>query len=256
MKIKLLTIIFAFVVAGCTAQCPDFTATDCDANIHNLYSELSQGKVIVVCWVMPCGGCIIPAVTTHNVVQSYQASHPNTVYMYLCEDYGDHPCSVIENWAITNGISQSTRFSDANLDMLNYGSAGMPKIVVFGNAAMPTVYYNVNITVDSVALQNAIDAALAVTGTDETASAVSSFSAFPNPANTAWEINFHLKNSADVTVDLFNLEGRQLGNIFSGKLSAGENKMNLDLSKYSAGMYLVKITEGIKSKYINISISH
>jgi len=259
MKKLLLTLLFAAVTAiGMAQTATDFTADDCGGTSHNLFTELNAGKVIVLVWVMPCNACTGASLTTYNVVESYQSSNPNTVYMYLCDDYGNTACSSVNSWGTTTGIpesSSSLRFSDAAISMSDYGSAGMPKIVVLGGTDH-TVFYNVVNTVNIVNLQNAINSALNTTGINEQSSTVSALSIFPNPAANSSEIKFTLAKSSDVSIELFNLEGQMLKNVFSGKLAAGENKVQLDLAGYSSGMYLVKLSDGDKSKFINVVVSH
>ena len=173
MKNYLLTLILAGVTSVSVAQTAvNFTCNDCAATSHDLYTELNAGKVIVLCWVMPCGACTGPALTTYNVVQSYQANNPNTVFMYLCDDYGNTTCASLNSWANNIGVTNTIRFSNSAIDMMDYGSTGMPKIVVVGGSNH-TVYYNSNNTVDATNLQNAINSALLATGINEPGSSIS-----------------------------------------------------------------------------------
>jgi hypothetical protein len=232
----------------------NFSCNDCAGNSHDFFSELDAGKVIVLCWVMPCGSCTGPALTTNNVVQSYQSSYPNTVYMYLIDDYANTSCASLNSWKNSVGITNATTFSNASINMLDYGSGGMPKIVVVGGGSH-TVFYNVNNTVNATNLQNAINSALIVAGIEEPNAAASSFNAYPNPAHSVAEIRFQLANTSIVTLELFNLEGQKLETIFSGKLTQGENKVKLNVASYAAGMYLVRLTENEKSRFINVTVS-
>ena len=254
MKKNLLTLILVAVVSVSMAQtATDFTANDCNGTSHNLFTELNAGKVIVLCWVMPCGACTGPALTSYNVVQSYQSGNPNKVYLYLVDDYANTICTGLNSWATGIGVAQQTwslRFSNAAIDMTDYGSTGMPKIVVIG--PNHTVFYNVNNTVNSTNLQNAINAALSTTGIIENNNAASFLNVLPNPAGSTAEIKFSLIKAADVTLELFNLEGKMVQQIFSGKLNAGENKIPVNLEKLSGGMYLVKFSDGDKNQFINL----
>lgn len=256
MKKQVLTILFAvFTAIGMAQTATDFTANDCSGTSHNLFTELNAGKVIVLCWVMPCGACTGGALTSYNVVQSYASSNPNTVYMYLCDDYANTACASLNSWANSNGLTNALRFSNASINMTNYGSTGMPKVVVLGGANH-TVFYNANNTINATNLQNAINSALNATGVDDLNSTVSSFNVLPNPVNNTAEIKFNLVRSSEVDIELFNLEGQVLKNIYSGKLSAGENKIQLDVSGFASGMYLVKLSDGDKNKFINLMVSH
>lgn len=259
MKKHLLTVLFAvFTTLGMAQTATNFNVNDCSGTSHDLFTELNAGKVIVLCWVMPCGACTGPALTSYNVVQSYQSGNPNKVYFYLVDDYANTTCTSLNSWGTSNSIPQSSsslRFSNAAINMTDYGSTGMPKIVVVGGVNH-TVFYNVNNTVNSTNLQNAINAAIATTGINEQNSSASLLNVAPNPAVNSAEIKFNLAKSSDVILELFNLEGQMMKNIFSGKLSAGENKMQLDVAGYASGMYLVKLSVEDKSQFINVVVSH
>ena len=71
---KILFIIAALFISifGSAQVAPNFTATDCNGTSIDLYSQLDAGKVIVICWVMPCSSCIPASKTSYNVVQSFQ----------------------------------------------------------------------------------------------------------------------------------------------------------------------------------------
>ena len=256
MKKQLLTIIMSLATLALSAQTAvNFNCNDCSSNPHDLFSELDAGKVIVLCWVMPCGSCTGPSITTHNVVNSYQASYPNTVYMYLCDDYANTSCTSLNSWKTSNGLTNAVTFSNSTINMMDYGSTGMPKIVVLGGPNH-TVFYNVNNTVNATNLQNAINTALTATGINQPGNISTVMNILPNPAANEAEIKFHLEKSSDVMAELYNLEGKKMQYIFSGKLSAGENKVKINLSNYADGMYLVKFTEDNKIRFVNITVSH
>ena len=258
-KRQLFTILMFLTYFGAWAQtATDFTANDCSGNSYNLFTELNSGKVIVLCWVMPCSSCAGPALTSNNVVQSYQSTNPNTVFLYMCDDYANSSCNTINSWANSIGVPQSAtslRFSNAAINMNHYGSTGMPKIVVVGGANH-TVFYNTNNTVNVTSLQNAINAALSVTGIVELNSVVTAFTASPNPSGTTSEIKFNLADKSKVNIELFNLEGQLIKHVYAGILSAGENKIQLDVDSFSSGMYLLKLSTENQSEYINLVVSH
>ena len=82
------TLILIFATVFCTAQtATDFTADDCNGTSHNLYSELDDGNVVVLCWVMPCGPWFLGAEYAQNAVQSFNISHPGKVKYYIVDDY-------------------------------------------------------------------------------------------------------------------------------------------------------------------------
>lgn len=255
MNKHVLTIFFSTLLAVSVAQtATDFTAEDCNGTTHNLFSQLDAGKVIVICWVMPCGACVGPAFTTSNVVQSYSATHPNTVIMYLVDDYGNTACSSINSWANTNNLTRTTRFSNSDISMADYGTDGMPKTVVLAGSNH-AVLYNSNFTVDPTELQNAINTALTTTGIHDISGIVSAFNLFPNPASKSAEVQFTLLKNALVHVDVYNLEGQLINNAFKGNLVAGKNNISIDVSTYVSGTYLLKLSVDDKSKLLNLVVS-
>lgn len=254
MKKQLLTLIlFAITSLGMAQTATDFTANDCNGNSHNLFTELNSGKVIVLCWVMPCASCTGPTLTTYNVVQSFQASNPNKVFMYTCDDFANTNCTSLNSWANGIGVMQqswSLRFSNAAINMTHYGSPGMPKIVVLGpNHA---VFYNSNNTVNATNLQNAINNALATTGLNESNLPASSLSVLPNPAQNEAKIKLNLLNKADVILECYNLEGKKVQEIFSGNLTKGEHTIPVNLEQFTDGMYLIKFSDGTQTQFINL----
>ena len=230
MKKQLLTLILLAITSlGMAQTATDFTANDCNGNSHNLFTELNSGKVIVLCWVMPCASCTGPTLTTYNVVQSYQASNPNKVVMQ-------------QSWSL--------RFSNTAINMSHYGSPGMPKIVVIG--PNHTVFYNSNNTVNATNLQNAINNALATTGLSENNLPASSLSVLPNPTQDVTKIKLNLLNNADVILECYNLEGKKVQEIFSGNLNKGEHTISVNLEPFTNGMYLIKFSDGKQSQFINL----
>lgn len=171
--------------------------------------------------------------------------------MYLCDDYANTSCKLINNWANQNGLTNTTRFSNNAINMLDYESIGMPKIVVIGGSDH-TVFYNTNNTVDANDLQAAINKALALSSTIEIKPNATALKVSPNPTNNAATLSFTLTSPSQVVIDLYNVEGRKVGNIHQGLLQAGKNEIRMQLDNYSPGMYLVSISDGIKKQFLNL----
>ncbi len=69
----------------------------------------------------------------------------------------------------------------------------------------------------------------------------SGISVYPNPMNDFGTIAFNLAALTDVTISIFNLEGRLVKTIKSGKLNSGEQKIQISTDEFSKGTYLVSI---------------
>lgn len=63
---------------------------------------------------------------------------------------------------------------------------------------------------------------------------------FPNPNNGNFEVSFDLKKATDVTVSIFNTQGKEVyAETFAA--NAGNNNKNVSLKNLSSGIYIVKM---------------
>lgn len=245
-KILLLSIFITISIFSFSQIAPNFTVNDCNGTSVDLYTQLNSGKVVILCWVMPCSSCIPASKTTYNVAQSYQTSNPNKVLFYLCDDYGDTPCASIDSWANANSITASSislRFSNAAINMTNYGTAGMPKIIVVGGASH-TIYYSANGTVDPTALQTGINNALAAAnGVNEIQNMAITTSVFPNPVRNLLNISLQLEKQSNVTIEIYNNSGAKILSK-TEKCVQGNNMLEMNTKDFVKGIYYVKISNG------------
>lgn len=252
---KTLLIVFAGLIStfSLAQTATDFTATDCNSTSHNLFTELNAGKVVVICWVMPCSACIGPASTAGTTV--FNMSNPNVVF-YVVDDAGNSTCSTLNTWVTNNSITTNAVFSNAGnpINMTDYGTAGMPKTVVLGGANHQ-VFYNQNGTISQTALQAAINSAL-TTGIQEVKNDLSTLKLFPSPVVNAATISYSLGSSTDVKVEIVNALGQNVQSVFEGKQTAGDFNFNLDCAKLNNGVYFVKLTGGKESKTVSFTVAH
>ncbi|MGM0587860.1 MAG: M1 family aminopeptidase [Bacteroidota bacterium] len=67
---------------------------------------------------------------------------------------------------------------------------------------------------------------------------------FPNPFNARTTIPFQLPTEQYVTIDVFNLYGRHVATLFSGRKSAGEHIVRWNAQQYASGIYYVRLSDG------------
>jgi hypothetical protein len=67
--------------------------------------------------------------------------------------------------------------------------------------------------------------------------------AYPNPFNSTSVIPFSLTQSDNISLKLFNVAGREIGQIASGNFKAGAHKVTLDASKFglTTGVYYLQL---------------
>ncbi len=234
-----LVALFSYAANGQTAT--NFTCNDCTGVSHTLFDELDAGNVIVLCWVMPCGSCIGPTLTTYNVVQSFAATHPGRVKMYIADDYANTSCTSLTSWCNSNGFANTTKFSNALIKMSDYGTAGMPKIVVLGNTTHH-VYYNSNNTVNATNLSNAILTALQDFGVGlSVQNSIGMIAAHPNPADQKLTVSFSLAKNSKVKIEVTDQTNIKVLETPEEQLLVGEQKVVVNTSTLKNGIYIAQI---------------
>lgn len=256
LRTTVLAATLAFTGAANAQTAVNFIGTDCAGNSHDLFAELDAGKVIVVSWVMPCSSCLGPSLTAYNIVQSYASSNPGQVLMYVVDDYANTSCTSLASWVNNNNMPNTTKFVDAAFSMTDYGTAGMPKIIVLGGGTAHTVFFNQNNTAagDATGIQNAIDAALA-TGINDGATIFSAVNVFPNPAGEDASVSISLANAADVQVDIIDQLGRDVMTVFSGPMLAGDNKTTFSVATLPDGVYFLRIGTAEHSRVVKLFVT-
>ena len=255
MKKLLLTLLSSFAILMTSAQtAPDFTATDCNGTSHNLYTELAQGKVIVIVWVMPCGACTGPALTAYNIVQSYASS--NVLY-YLIDDAGNTSCTSLSSWASGASVGTNrTTFSTASIVESNYGGVGMPHVAVVGlNGHM---YFNAlnSAAGNSTNIQNGINSALAATGINEANSNPFQLLVSPSLSGHSVKVTYSLRESANITLDIMNEAGQLVTKKDLGKQSAGDYTSDFDLAGTASGIYFMRFSAANNAQTVKFVVSH
>jgi hypothetical protein len=230
-------------VAQITAT--DFTANDCEGTSHHLFGEMDAGKVVVIAWVMPCSSCIAPSKTAYNVAKDFEVSHPGKVIYYLVDDYANTTCASLKGWGATNiGNSINAVFSDTKIKMSDYGTDGMPKIVVMGGPEHKVTYNANNSGANNEAgIRSAITSLIGTTSIETSKNTLTGFKVHPNPAASSTNISYQLTEKTDLNIYVYNMLGKQISNIQLGMQNPGNHKYELNTSNYPDGIYMVKIND-------------
>ncbi|MBN1970540.1 MAG: T9SS type A sorting domain-containing protein [Candidatus Delongbacteria bacterium] len=65
--------------------------------------------------------------------------------------------------------------------------------------------------------------------------------AYPNPFNPETNLNFSLKNSEKISIDIYNSNGQFVKNVLKDKQCQLSNSVRIDLSEMNSGLYFYKI---------------
>jgi predicted secreted protein len=255
--IFILTIFLASLGAFSQTTATNFNCNDCSGVNHDLFSELGSGKVIVLCWVMPCSSCIPGTLTSYNVVHSFDAAYPGRVKIYIVDDYANTSCTSLNGWCNSNGFPNSTKFSNATIRMTDYGTAGMPKVVVVGNYNHK-IYYNANNTVNAASLNTAIANALNdfSVGMPETGiKELGSISSYPNPVTDQVTFSFSLEKTSTITLTISNTLAQMAVKPEKYTFGPGEQTLSINTSGFKKGIYYARFQtdSGIKTAKFVVS---
>ena len=257
MKNFYFVLLLTGFLIGKSQTATNFNVNDCSSNPHDLFTELNSGKVIVLCWVMPCSACIGPSLSAYTQVQSLQSTYPNKIYFYMVDDYANTTCGTLSSWATTNGMPNCTFFSNTAINMNHYGGPGMPKIVILAGTAH-TVFDNQNNTLNATQFSNALNQAIAASsvGINELSSSNPQFVVYPNPSNSdKITMNYKLSQGSNVSIEIYNLLGAKVKEVANEYQNSGKHEISFD-SGLQNGSYIVKFTNGNQNRTYKLVINN
>ena len=67
---------------------------------------------------------------------------------------------------------------------------------------------------------------------------------YPNPFNPKTTFSFVLPMETEVSLSIYNLQGREVTTLISGSMNAGYHSVIWNANQYSSGVYFVKMVAG------------
>ncbi len=214
----------------------DFTQADCDGSSHHLFSELDQGKVIILTFVeLGCSSCIVATNGLKNIVPQFAISHPDRVKVYNIGYTNSYSCSQMLNWKSSNGFTFPV-FTGGSTQVNYYGGMGMPTIAIVG-ANTHTVYFKKlgYESTDDPDIISAIQTALQYNpqGIVENL-ATQGIQIYPTLFSNSLNMRFDNKVAGKVTI--VDLMGRD---VFSQEIN-GQDQIQITTNNLGKGMYSVR----------------
>ena len=68
--------------------------------------------------------------------------------------------------------------------------------------------------------------------------------AYPNPFNPTTTLNFSIPVDSEVSLSIYNLQGKEVSTLISRNMYAGYHSVVWDASFYASGLYFVKMISG------------
>ncbi len=76
---------------------------------------------------------------------------------------------------------------------------------------------------------------------------------YPNPFNPSTTVNFTLANSGVVRLGVYNMLGQKVVDVIDNQeMSSGFHEVNINMSEYASGIYMLKLQQGAKVKTIKM----
>jgi hypothetical protein len=69
-------------------------------------------------------------------------------------------------------------------------------------------------------------------------------SAYPNPFNPTTTLSFAIPVDSEVSLSVYNLQGREVSTLINGNMDAGYHSVVWDANSYASGVYFVKMMAG------------
>ncbi|MBN1480945.1 T9SS type A sorting domain-containing protein [candidate division KSB1 bacterium] len=77
---------------------------------------------------------------------------------------------------------------------------------------------------------------------------------FPNPFNAEIRIDYELKTAADTQFEIYNMSGRLIDCIHTGRRQPGQHQQRIDFSEHnlSTGVYIIRMLAGWESRHFKV----
>ncbi|MBL0330585.1 MAG: T9SS type A sorting domain-containing protein [Bacteroidetes bacterium] len=112
----------------------------------------------------------------------------------------------------------------------------------FGSSSANDTVYRVFITPNNT------------TGIEEAVNSIQNTQLFPNPSNQNSTLIFTLRESSQVMVSLLDITGKKVMEIANEDMQKGNQKININTSKLSAGIYICKIQSNTGKRLIKLVV--
>jgi len=246
-----------------TVPADDFTiGPGTDGNTVSLLNTVNGGTVVVLdfmaTWCGPCASST-PKISTINTEYAEQ------VAVWAVDIDDRESVSLIATKTASWGANYEGFAQGRFVFDFYWGSTGgysIPYIAVVGCEG--EIFMNGNNSgsgggYSDFTVRAAIDAAILKMGACNTGindpAAESIVTLYPNPATTSTHIAVAVKNTADVTVVIYNVLGEKVAAPFAQIVKGGvQEVINVNTSSYAPGLYMVNVQMGDQSEMIKLNV--
>jgi len=260
MKTKIylvIALIFTAVISKAQTTAMDFIMDDCDGQMHNLYDELNQNKVVILEFFMTsCSPCINAGSKIEMMVNALNTEFAGYVNYYHFAFNNSYTCATISNWIASNGFN-SVPFDSGAAQVAYYGGFGMPTVVVVAGSQHEVLFSNVGFsTNDTTLMGNVIRNYFTANpvGIFMVHQSAELLSVYPNPASSDALIKLSLNEPASVIVGVVDATGKNVADIDNKNLSSGNFEFTFRTASLPEGIYFLKAIINGKQHYSRFSV--
>lgn len=254
-----LALLFIFSISK-SQTAMDFEGKDCNGTYHHLFSDLDSGKAVAIIFYMAnCGACPPVAKKIQAMANNINAQCPDMVRAYAFPYVNSTTCAYSASWVTTNNLSLFMPFDSGAVQVAHYGGFGMPTVVLLGGMDHRTMFSTLSFsTADTTEMRDSIMVLyneMNPSGIKNLPSVVTSFNVFPNPANNNATINFDLKESSNILIDVTDIAGKQVAIIAEEKQN-GVVAKQFSTAALPNGNYFVRLQVNGKSATQKLTVAH
>lgn len=236
-RLLLLPILLAATTSHSQSVAMDFNMSDCDGNMHHLFSHLDSGYVVILEFFMTsCNPCIEAGQHLEELRNDLIAEHGNWIKFYHFAYSNSYDCSTVANWVDSYGFT-SVPFDSGALQVAYYGGFGMPTIAVVAGSSHQVLFKKIGfVPGDTGTIGTAIRSYFNPSGI--TAPVTATFEVSPNPASQSVTLRLN-GPGGQLRLSLLDLSGQET-TLLSESIAAGEVTRSMPLHDLPAGIYFVK----------------
>ena len=231
---------------------------DCNGNSHDLMADLDAGKAVILHFFMPnCGSCPPPAQKIQKMAKNILAKYPGMITAYALPYQNSTTCTYTSTWVSSNNLSLYAPFDSGAAQVANYGGFGMPTVVLLGGKNHRVMFSSMSFsTSDTTEMRDSILALIGGSiGIPEVGTSLCCVSIFPNPSENQVTVSLDLPKPSFVSIDLFDIAGKQVLSLMNEKLNGALNKQ-FSIATLPNGIYLIRVNANGKSYTDKLSIAH
>ncbi len=251
MKKIISSIALMSVVAVSNAQTTalDFNRMDCNGNMRHLFTDLDSGKVVILEYFMGpnCTACEDAAKEIEGLKNSLLTKYPGKIMSYAMGFQNSYSCATIKTWVSNLGIS-AIPMDSAATQVAYYGGFAMPTIAVVAGTGHKILYManasNAGYSKgDTSKIRTEINKFLNPTGITGKESKLANVSIFPNPVSDFLNIEFYVKETTDITIQIVDITGSIEWEEVNNKVPIGDFRKRIPISQFVPGSYISNVKE-------------